>query len=86
MVVSVAVIVRDSDIDPATTPGPATEASHFPVSPRRLTRAERIFVAESDQRRKSVAISVMTTDVRESAAPRVKEPWPLVRASSARSP
>lgn len=83
--VSVAVMVRASDIDPAVTPGPETEASHFIIDPRRGLAAS-MRVAESDQRRRSIAIKVTTTDVRESAAPSVIEPSPRVRASKARSP
>lgn len=83
--VSVAVIVRAIDIEPAVTPGPETDASHFMIEPRRGF-ATRMRVAESDQRRRSIARKVTTTDVRESAAPSVIEPSPRVRASKARSP
>jgi hypothetical protein len=85
IVVSVAVMVRASDIEPAVTPGPETDASHFMIDPRRGFAAS-MRVAESDQRRRSIAINVTTTDERESAAPSVIEPSPRVRASMARSP
>ena len=85
IVVSVAVIIRVRDIEPAVTPGPVTEASQVVESPRRRGRAERMRAAESDQRRRSVAISVIAIDVRASAAPTESNPWPRVRTSNARS-
>ncbi len=72
--VSLAVIVRASAIDPAATPGPATTASHLTVMPRLEGRAASTLVAESDQRRTSVAMKLTTSDVRESATPTFSDP------------
>jgi hypothetical protein len=84
-VVSEGVIVRAMDIEPAVVPGPVTDASHFTIEPRR-GRAASMRVAESDQRRRSSARNVTTTDIFESATPTVIEPSPRVRPSKATSP
>ena len=84
-VVSAGVIVRAIDIEPPVTPGPVTEDSHFTIEPRR-GRAASMRVVESDQRRRSSARNVTTTDVFESATPTVIDPSPRVRPSKATSP
>lgn len=72
--VSVGLIIRARDIDPADTPGPATTASHRTYVPFLGGLAARTREAESDQRRKSTARSENASDVRSSATPMRTDP------------